>query len=71
MLGVTTNPVMTAADKVIKEVAEDMGAGDTFRLTPVGVYFGARARPRAPRSPTRSSAAPDHNGAPASAAGRA
>ena len=40
MLGVTDNPVFTAADKVMKEVAEDMGVGDTFHPTPVGVFFG-------------------------------
>lgn len=40
MLGVTQVPEMTAADEVIKAVAEDMGVGDTFRLTPVGVFFG-------------------------------
>jgi len=40
MLGVTLNPVMTTADKVIKEVADDMGVGQSFRPTPVGVYFG-------------------------------
>jgi cholesterol oxidase len=31
---------MTPADEVIKSVAEDMGVGDTFVRTPVGVYFG-------------------------------
>jgi cholesterol oxidase len=41
MLGVVTNPTMTAADKAFKAVADDMGVGDTFRLTPVGVYFGS------------------------------
>ena len=40
MLGVTTNPTMTPADAAIKKVAERMGRADTFRLTPVGVYFG-------------------------------
>jgi cholesterol oxidase len=40
MLGVVQNPSMTAADKVIKKVADRMGKGDTFRLTPVGVFFG-------------------------------
>jgi len=39
MLGVVQNPTMTAADEVIKSVAEDMGVGDTFVHTPVGVYF--------------------------------
>ncbi|MEU3473641.1 GMC family oxidoreductase [Rhodococcus sp. NPDC006774] len=42
MLGVETNPTITASDKVMKEVAEDMGVGDTFTSTPVGVYFGDR-----------------------------
>jgi len=40
MLGVTEQPTMTPSDVVIKEVAEDMGVGSTFRRTPVGVFFG-------------------------------
>lgn len=40
MLGVRTNPSMTPSDVHLKAVAEDMGVGDTFRLTPVGVCFG-------------------------------
>jgi cholesterol oxidase len=40
MLGVRTNPTMTPADHAIKRVADRMGRGDTFHLTPVGVYFG-------------------------------
>lgn len=40
MLGVVTNPTETAADKVIKQVAEEMGVGDTYHHTPVGVFFG-------------------------------
>ncbi|MDT7723851.1 MAG: cholesterol oxidase [Actinomycetota bacterium] len=40
MLGVVENPLHTPADTVMREVAEDMGVGDTFRLTPVGVLFG-------------------------------
>ena len=40
MLGVVQNPTFTDADKVIKEVADDMGVGDTFVATPVGVFFG-------------------------------
>jgi cholesterol oxidase len=39
MLGVVTNPTHTPADKVIKAVAEDMGVGETFHPTPVGVFF--------------------------------
>ncbi|MBY6410570.1 GMC family oxidoreductase [Rhodococcus sp. BP-252] len=40
MLGVVRNPHMTPADEVMKSVAEDMGVGDTFIQTPVGVFFG-------------------------------
>ncbi|NMO02671.1 GMC family oxidoreductase [Gordonia sp. TBRC 11910] len=40
MLGVVRNPHMTPADEIIKSVADDMGAGDTFIQTPVGVFFG-------------------------------
>jgi cholesterol oxidase len=44
MLGVTTNPTITPADEVMREVAEDMGVGDTFTPTPVGVFFGSPGR---------------------------
>ncbi len=40
MLGVVDNPTVTPADEVMAEVAADMGVGDTFHPTPVGVYFG-------------------------------
>ena len=40
MLGVVTNPTVTPSDEVVREVATQMGVGDTFRLTPVGVFFG-------------------------------
>ncbi|CKH28694.1 GMC family oxidoreductase [Mycolicibacterium smegmatis] len=40
MLGVVTNPTFTDADRVVKEVADEMGVGDTFVQTPVGVFFG-------------------------------
>jgi cholesterol oxidase len=41
MLGTVTNPSMTPSDEVMKQVADEMGVGDTFRRTPVGVLFGA------------------------------
>ncbi|MFI5888564.1 GMC oxidoreductase [Actinoplanes sp. NPDC051513] len=44
MLGVTEQPTMTPSDVVIKQVAEDMGVGATFRRTPVGVFFGEPGR---------------------------
>jgi cholesterol oxidase len=40
MLGVVTNPTTTPSDAVIEQVAEDMGVGETYHRTPVGVYFG-------------------------------
>lgn len=40
MLGVVKNPTFTDADRIVKEVANDMGCGDTFVATPVGVFFG-------------------------------
>ena len=40
MLGVVTNPTMTASDVQMKRLATQFGKGETFRLTPVGVFFG-------------------------------
>jgi cholesterol oxidase len=40
MLGVTTCPVTTPADDLMREVAEQMGVGHTVHPTPVGVLFG-------------------------------
>jgi cholesterol oxidase len=40
MLGLEENPTMTPSDIVMKQVADEMGVGHTFRRTPVGVYFG-------------------------------
>jgi cholesterol oxidase len=44
MLGVTPNPTMTAADEVMRSVAEQMGVGHTFGMAPVGVFFGRDGR---------------------------
>jgi cholesterol oxidase len=40
MLGVAVNPYFSPSDKAMKEVAEQMGVGHTFKLAPLGVYFG-------------------------------
>lgn len=40
MLGVTTNPTHTPADRAMRQVADEMGVSDTFRRAPVGVWFG-------------------------------
>jgi cholesterol oxidase len=60
MLGVVTNPTMSPSDEVMRAVADEMGVGDTFRLTPVGVYFGAPGQ-TAP-DPYFGGAGPDRRG---------
>jgi len=40
MLGVAKNPFMSPADVAMKEVADEMGVGDTFTLAPLGIFFG-------------------------------
>ncbi|MFI5717979.1 GMC family oxidoreductase N-terminal domain-containing protein [Nocardia sp. NPDC051750] len=46
MLGVTTNPATTPSDRVLHEVAEELGVADSYQRTPVGVFFGGPgARP--------------------------
>jgi len=40
MLGVGLNPTTTAADRILRKVADDMGVGDSFHMAPVGVFFG-------------------------------
>ncbi|WP_089155188.1 FAD-dependent oxidoreductase [Micromonospora sp. NBS 11-29] len=40
MLGVTTYPIVTGADRAMRAVAERMGVAHTFRPTPVGVHIG-------------------------------
>jgi cholesterol oxidase len=41
MLGVITYPGMSPSDRVMKDVADQMGIGDTFTRADVGVFFGA------------------------------
>ncbi|XDD50169.1 GMC oxidoreductase [Leptospira sp. WS92.C1] len=40
MLGVIQNPQLYESDLILKEIADEMGRGDTFCPTPVGVFFG-------------------------------
>jgi cholesterol oxidase len=44
MLGVNDVPRRSPLDDTFAKVAADMGVGATFRLTPVGVFFGAPGR---------------------------
>ncbi|TDV57374.1 GMC oxidoreductase [Actinophytocola oryzae] len=48
MLGVTTYPRTTAADEVMRAVAEEMGVGGTYHPADVGVFFGAEPGERVP-----------------------
>jgi len=40
MLGAVPSPVIMEADRMLEEVAGEMGHGSTFRRATVGVYFG-------------------------------
>jgi len=43
MLGVEVNPFFSPSDAALKKVAERMGRGDSFQMTPLGVFFGKPA----------------------------
>lgn len=40
MLGVQVNPFFSPADLVLKKVAKDRRVEETFRMAPLGIYFG-------------------------------
>jgi cholesterol oxidase len=61
MLGVTDVPHRSPLDETFAEVAEDMGVGHTFRLTPVGVFFGPGAGATVP-DPFFGGVGPDRTG---------
>jgi len=61
MLGVTQNPTVTASDVAMRTVADQMGVGHTFALTPVGVFFGETAGRTVP-DPYFGGAGPDRTG---------
>ncbi|HEX5224465.1 MAG TPA: GMC family oxidoreductase [Solirubrobacteraceae bacterium] len=44
MLGVTQNPYEDPADQLLRELGEELGVGDTYKRTPVGIYFGEAGR---------------------------
>lgn len=41
MLGVETNPYLSPSDIAMQGAAAKMGVGDTFKMAPLGIYFGA------------------------------
>lgn len=40
MLGVAENPYFSPSDQAMKDAAEQMGVGHTFKMAPLGVHFG-------------------------------
>jgi len=40
MLGVAKNPYFSPSDQAMRDVAEEMGVGHTFKMAPLGVHFG-------------------------------
>ena len=63
MLGVVEYPHRTPSDEVMEKVATDMGVGDTFHPTPVGVFFGGPGQSPADEvaDPYFGGAGPDRN----------
>ncbi|MGE5720246.1 MAG: GMC family oxidoreductase N-terminal domain-containing protein, partial [Nocardioidaceae bacterium] len=63
MLGVVENPLRTPSDDVMEKVANDMGVGETFHPTPVGVFFGGpeQAKGEHVADPYFGGAGPDRN----------
>ena len=44
MLGVVENPHEDPADQLLRELGEELGVGETYKRTPVGIYFGEQGR---------------------------
>jgi cholesterol oxidase len=61
MLGVAQNPHMSPSDEAMKEVADQMGVGHTFKLAPLGVYFGDGAGKKS-ADPFFGGVGPERNG---------
>jgi cholesterol oxidase len=61
MLGVAENPYFSPSDKAMKQVADQMGVGHTFKLAPLGVYFGDGAGVKS-KDPFFGGVGPDRNG---------
>jgi cholesterol oxidase len=44
MLGVVQNPHDDPADQLLRELGEELGVGDSYKHTPVGIYFGEQGK---------------------------
>jgi len=60
MLGVVTNPCDGPVEQIMRQTADDLGVGDTFAKTPVGIFFGKPGEPVA--DPYFGGAGPDRTG---------
>jgi cholesterol oxidase len=60
MLGAAPNPRMTLGDRVLKEIAREMGREDQFHTTDVAVYFGQPGQ--TVKDPYFGGAGPDRSG---------
>ncbi len=61
MLGVTQNPHEDPADQLLRELGEEMGVGESYKRTPVGIYFGEQAGKTVP-DPFFGGEGPDRTG---------
>ena len=61
MLGVVENPHEDPADQLLRELGEELGVGDTYKKTPVGIFFGETAGKTVP-DPFFGGEGPDRTG---------
>ena len=62
MLGVSENPSLEATDSALESVAVDLGKGDTFRPTEVGVFFNVEKPGELVKDPYFNGEGPDRRG---------
>jgi len=61
MLGVAENPYFSPSDAAMKEAANAMGVGHTFKMAPLGIYFGDGTNKKV-ADPFFGGVGPDRNG---------
>lgn len=61
VLGIAENPYFSPSDQAMQEVANEMGVGKTFKMAPLGVYFG-EASGVLSKDPFFGGVGPDRNG---------
>ncbi|BDA77310.1 cholesterol oxidase [Leptospira kobayashii] len=61
MLGVTENPKLWEPDRLLLETAKTFGKENTFRKTPVGIYFGSEKEKAESKDPYFDGDGPDRD----------